>query len=286
MKALIVGANGQIGQALRELAPPGYEIVAPTRDELDITNRAATTEWLIRCHPTVVFNAAAYTQVDRAQEEPDRARAVNATAVGWIADGARSINARFVHLSTDFVFDGSSSRAYRPDDATNPLNVYGQTKREGELAAKANHPEALIVRTSWVYSPRGHNFMGTMLRLMRERDEIRVVVDQIGTPTLASSVASALWKLANKQRSGILHYCDSGVASWYDFAMAIQEESVIAGILSRTVPITPISSDLYPMVARRPSFSVLDCRETSDVLGTCANHWRVNLRKAIRDIAA
>jgi dTDP-4-dehydrorhamnose reductase len=206
---------------------------------------------------------------------------VNAEGVANLARGAAAVGARLVHVSTDFVFNGLSGIPYAPEAPTAPLGVYGRTKRQGEIAAG---PDALIVRTAWVYGSQGGNFVRTMLRLMAERDEVRVVADQVGTPTFASSLADALWRLHAAGAKGLFHYTDSGAASWYDFAVAIQEEALAIGLLARAVPVIPIATSDYPTPAARPHYSVLDKSATFALLGGAAPHWRVNLRKMLKDI--
>ncbi len=283
MIALITGAGGQVGRALIDTAPAGVQAVGLVSSDLDITDAAAVGDAINRHAPTVIINAAAYTAVDRAESEAERAHAVNGAGPGIISDAARAAGVKLVHISTDFVFDGSSSRPWRTTDACAPLSVYGQSKLAGERQVG---DDALIVRTAWVYADEGANFVATMLRLMRERPEVRVVDDQIGTPTHALSLASAIWALADRDVRGIYHYTDSGVASWYDFAVAIQEEAIVAGLLATAVPIMPIATADYPTPAARPAYSVLDKRETWAALGAPAPHWRVNLRAMLQRKAA
>ena len=280
MKALVVGAGGQLGRALLRTTPAGAELVAFDRAELDITDRAAVERTIGESGADIVFNAAAYTAVDKAESEIDRARAINAEAVGYLATAAKAHGALFVHVSTDFVFGGNAGTPYTPETQTNPLGVYGLTKLEGEKAAGK---DSLIVRTAWVYDRDGQNFVNTMLRLMDERDMLSVVADQIGTPTLADDLAVALWKLAEAGETGVLHFTNSGVASWYDFAVAIQDEAVAAGRLARAIPVSPIRTVDYPTPARRPHYSVLDCSETYKRLGEPARHWRTALRSIFKD---
>lgn len=282
MKALIVGGRGQLGRSLQAVAPVGAQIVSHGSDTLDITDRDAVEAVVREMRPDIVFNAAAYTAVDKAESEEDVARAVNATAVGILSNASREAGAQFVHVSTDFVFDGTANMPYRTDAKPNPLSAYGRTKLAGERAAGA---DALIVRTAWVYGPTGGNFVRTMLRLMGQHPQVKVVADQIGTPTYAPDLAQALWVLAGKRAVGLFHYTDSGVASWYDFAVAIQEEALAAGILEVAVPVIPIASSEHPTPATRPQFSVVDKSETVAVLGAHAPHWRVNLRRMIATIA-
>jgi dTDP-4-dehydrorhamnose reductase len=283
MKALIVGGNGQLGRALAATAPAGTELISHDADTLDITDRAAVLAMVDQVGPALILNAAAYTAVDKAEQEEELAHAVNATAVGILADAARTSGARLVHVSTDFVFDGAAGIPYAPSAATNPLSAYGRTKLAGEVAAG---PDALIVRTAWVYAPTGGNFVRTMLRVMAERPEVRVVADQIGTPTYAPGLASALWTMAGQGVSGIHHYTDAGAASWYDFAVAVQEEALAIGLLDHAVPVVPIATADYPTPARRPHFSVLDKTSTFECLGGAAPHWRSNLRIMLKDIQA
>lgn len=281
MKALIVGAHGQLGRALQASAPQGVEICAHDVDTLDITDAAAVTALIERERPALLLNAAAYTAVDKAESDEAAAYAVNAVAVGILADAARSVGARFAHVSTDFVFDGGAGKPYGVDAPTNPLGAYGRTKLAGELAAGA---DALIVRTAWVYAPTGANFVRTMLRLMSAHPQVRVVADQIGTPTYAPGLAAALWALAGQGASGIYHYTDAGVASWYDFAVAIQEEAISIGLLESAVPVIPIATAEFPTPAIRPSYSVLDKSKTWAALGGPVPHWRANLRTMLNEI--
>ncbi|WP_267389702.1 dTDP-4-dehydrorhamnose reductase [Sphingomonas sp. GC_Shp_3] len=281
MKALIVGGAGQLGRGLAATAPSGVNVVSHDRNTLDITDAASVDAAVAAEQPDLILNAAAYTAVDKAESDEDAAYAVNATAVGLLADAAAKHGARLVHVSTDFVFDGQDGTPYAPDAATNPLSAYGRTKLAGELLAGEG---ALIVRTAWVYAPTGGNFVRTMLRLIGERPEIRVVADQIGTPTYAPGLAAALWTMAGQGVTGIHHYTDAGAASWYDFAVAIQEEALAAGLLSTQVPVIPIVTSAFPTPAIRPSYSVLDKTSTFKALGHPTPHWRANLRAMIAEI--
>ena len=285
MNVLIVGSKGQLGRALAATAPASASIVCHDVDTLDITDPDAIAAVVAQAWPDVLFNAAAYTAVDKAESEEPQALAVNATAVGHLALAARDAGARLVHVSTDFVFDGMAGVPYRPDSAPNPLSAYGRTKLAGEILAREGLGDAaLIVRTAWVYAPTGGNFVRTMLRLMRERPEVRVVADQIGTPTYAPGLARALWALAEQGASGTHHYTDAGACSWYDFAVAIQEEAVAAGLLTKAVPVVPINTSDYPTPARRPPYSVLDKTSMFALLGAPTPHWRSNLRTMIDGI--
>lgn len=281
MKALIAGSSGQLGRALQATAPEGVEVIAPPEAEFNILDEALAADWLAKTGAKVLVNAAAYTAVDKAEGDLETAEAVNGTATGLLAKAARAAGARFVHVSTDFVFDGMSALPYSPDATPDPIGAYGATKLSGERQAFAQHPDALIIRTAWVYAAQGNNFVKTMLRLMAERDEVRVVGDQIGTPTHAAGLARAIWALNAANASGIYHWTDAGVASWYDFAVAIQEEALEIGLLSRKVPVVPIRTSDYPTPAKRPHMSVLDKSSSWAITGPAA-HWRDELRLVLR----
>lgn len=283
MKILITGANGQVGRALQAAAPAGAEIIATDVADLDICDAAAVSAYVNDVAPVLIVNAAAYTAVDKAEGDEAAALRLNGDAVANLSGAVRAQGARFVHISTDFVFDGARGTPYPPHAAPAPLSTYGRTKLAGEEAAGK---DALILRTSWVYAARGSNFVHTMLRLMAERDGIRVIADQIGTPTHATGIAEAIWTLAGQGRTGIWHFTDSGCASWYDFAVAIQEEALALGLLTRTAPVIPISTSDYPTLAVRPAYSVLDKYATVAALGGPAPHWRVNLRKMLKEVLA
>jgi dTDP-4-dehydrorhamnose reductase len=224
--------------------------------------------------------------VDLAEEQPDQAIAANDTAVGILANATAQAGCRLLHLSTDFVFDGKSNRAYLPSDQTNPLSIYGVSKLGGERKALQS-AGGIVLRTAWVYASEGRNFVLTMLKLMREKPEIHVVCDQIGAPTWASSAAAAIWGLVEANApGGIYHWTDLGLASWYDFAVAIQEEAQLKGLLDRAVPIVPIRSAEYPTRAHRPAFSLLDAVSTRAILKVPAHHWRLNLRSMLGELRA
>jgi dTDP-4-dehydrorhamnose reductase len=284
VRYLVIGAGGQLGRALLATAPAEADVVAPARADCDLTHDDQIEYWLGEVRPRVVFNAAAYTAVDAAESDEANARLINATSAGRLGEAAKRHGARLVHVSTDFVFDGTTSKPYTPDDEPNPLNAYGRTKCDGEVAVLSSGADALIVRTAWVYFEHGRNFVHTMLRLMGERSEVRVVSDQIGTPTYARNLAHALWALAQKPVSGLYHVTDSGVASWYDFAVAIREEALASGLIGNPAPIVPISTAGYPTPARRPRFSVLDNSKTWSLLGTTGQHWRVALREMLMQV--
>ena len=286
MKALLTGAAGQLGRSLRAICPASVELIACTRVDLDIGDAEAVQARLERERPDLIINAAAYTAVDKAESEPELARRINTGGPGNLARSARSIGARLIHVSTDFVFDGEASSPYRPEAPTHPVSVYGLTKRDGERAVLAALPEhSVIVRTAWVYAAEGANFMRTMLRLLGERGAVRVVADQVGTPTAAGPLAEVLWQIAAEpQIRGIHHWTDAGVASWYDFAVAIAEEGAARGLLPAAVTVTPIATEEYPTPARRPAYSVLDKRSLAG-LGCGQIHWRQRLRETLQGLA-
>jgi dTDP-4-dehydrorhamnose reductase len=279
MKALITGVNGQLGKELLAHAPTGWTCVALDRAALDLSDAAAISRLVDAEQPDLVLNAAAYTAVDRAESEPILAHAINAGAPAAFSKALAGAG-RLVQVSTDFVFDGQRGHNYQPDDIRNPQSVYGASKAAGEDAAG---DEAIIVRTSWVYASGGANFVRTMLRLMRERDELRVVADQIGSPTWAKGLATTIWGLAEKDATGIWHHRDAGIASWYDFAVAIAEEAHAVGLLDRIPAIHPIATSEYPTPASRPAFSVLDVTATREILGDISTHWRSNLKTMLKE---
>ena len=279
-KVLITGARGQIGSALQATAPGTWEIVPCGSDELDVTRGDAARAVMARERPTVVIHAAAYTDVDSAEREVERAEAVNAAGPANVAAAASEVGARMIYISTDFVFDGSLGRPYVPEDHARPLSVYGRTKLAGERAVlDRGGVSSLVVRTAWVYSAHGRNFVRTMLALMKTQSSVGVVSDQVGTPTWARPLAQALWSAAEQpELGGIVHWTDAGVASWYDFAVAVQEEALAGGLLTRAVPIRPLRTAEFPRPARRPPYSVLDKTTGWRALGGPAAHWRSNLR--------
>jgi dTDP-4-dehydrorhamnose reductase len=282
VKVLITGAGGQLGGALQRTAPDHAEINAIDVEDVDLTDDAMLRARLAVEAPDIIFNAAAYTAVDKAESEPDLARAINADAVAIMVEAMAGTGGQLVHVSTDFVFDGQSPRAYRPDDARGPLGVYGATKAEGEDHLRS---EDLLVRTAWVYEAGGQNFVRTMLRLMNERDELSVVADQIGAPTRALGLASVLWGLVERQARGTFHHSDAGVASWYDFAVAIAEEGAARGLIERAPAIRPIATADYSTPAQRPAFSLLDSTATRAILGDEPVHWRTPLRAMLNEEA-
>ena len=287
MKVMIAGSAGQLGRALVATAPGNAQLLACSRQDLDIGNRDAVAELVERERPDWILNAAAYTAVDKAESERDAAFAINSAGVRYLAEAATRSGSRLLHVSTDFVFDGTQASPYRPDAKPNPVSAYGESKLAGEReAASGTAGKAVVVRTAWVYDATGRNFLTTMLRLMKERDSLGIVQDQVGTPTWSVSLAHCCWQLvAQDVAGGIYHWTDAGVASWYDFAVAIQEEALALDILAAAIPVRPIRTSDYPTPARRPSYSVLDRTDTEAAAKIVAGHWRTALRRALLDLA-
>jgi dTDP-4-dehydrorhamnose reductase len=287
MRVLVLGAGGQVARAVARVMSGRHELLLRTHAEVDIADAESLDRTLAEAKADWIVNGAAYTAVDLAEAERACAAAINDTAVGVVAAAAARARARLLHLSTDFVFDGASTRAYLPNDLPNPLSVYGATKLAGEKKALERECGAIVLRTAWVYAAAGKNFVLTMLKLMRERERVRVVADQIGTPTWATGIAHAIRDLLEVQApAGIYHWTDLGMASWYDFAVSIQDEALERGLLKRAVSIVPIATSEYPTRARRPAFSVLDSKATRDLVATPAMHWRHNLRMMLDELRA
>jgi dTDP-4-dehydrorhamnose reductase len=285
MKILLIGSGGQLGWELCRTCPEGMDLVAVDYPEIDLSDGHSVDRLVSEIRPDWVINAAAYTAVDKAESEPEKAQAVNVDGVRTLALAISRIQGRLVHISTDFVFDGEHGCAYEPDAPCSPLGVYGRTKREGEMEALAVLPErTLIFRTAWLYSSHGANFVKTMLRLMSERDCLNVVDDQIGTPTWAHGLAMTIWKGIKQDITGCYHWTDAGVASWYDFAVAIRDEAVVCGLLDHAIPVCPIPSSAYPTPARRPAFSVLSKTSTWDDFDIQPVHWREHLRYMLQEL--
>jgi dTDP-4-dehydrorhamnose reductase len=286
-KVLVTGANGQVGRALLKTAPPDMTALPLTRAELDIGDSQAVLKCVQSHQPDLIINTAAYTAVDRAESEPQLAERGNSSGPRYLAVAAAAVGARLLHISTDFVFDGTGSRPYATDAPTNPLSVYGRTKLAGEQVVRQMLPDrSVVVRTAWVYAAEGANFVRTMLRVMAAKGSVRVVADQVGSPTAADSLATALWAIAARpELNGIYHWTDLGVASWYDFAVAIAEEAALLGLLPRGIRVEAIATEEYPTPAKRPAYSVLDKRSLQAQLTLQAQHWRSNLRSVLKEIA-
>ena len=284
-RVLITGADGQLGTELQKTGPKNFELLALGRDQLDVGAAEPIADTISHFKPTAVINAAAYTAVDQAEAEPEVAEQINSLAPGYLAVACRKNRALLIHISTDFVFDGLGNVPYKPDSKTSPLGSYGRTKLLGEEKILEELSTALIVRTSWVYSAFGKNFVKTMLRLMQERDTVRVVEDQIGAPTWARGLAEMLWaSLSKNDIRGIYHWSDEGICSWYQFAKAIAEEAVKIGLIKRCAQVEPISSKNYKTLATRPDYSVLDCSSTIRDVGISPLPWRSQLKSMLEDL--
>jgi len=288
MKILILGSKGQLGMELARVAPLNADLTACDIDTLDIVDAGAVQNFMDHLRPEWVINAAAYTAVDRAEEESQAAFAVNHIGVENLAVAARNSGAKLLHVSTDYVFDGTNHRPYLPDDAPNPLNVYGRSKLAGEQALRTILPDShIIFRTAWLYSIHGVNFLKTMINLFAQKDEISVVCDQIGTPSSATTLAEAIFRAIERDIQGTFHWTDSGVASWFDFAVAIYEESLSANVLQDTTcRILPIPASKYPTDAPRPFYTVLDKTDTYEILDMTPPHWRDALRTTLQELLA
>lgn len=285
MKAFITGSSrGQLHWELSRTVPESVELLS-LGERLDISDAAAVRDAIAQLQPDVIINAAAYTAVDKAESEPEKARAVNTDGVESLALAAQATGAHLLHVSTDFVFGPGNGAPFTEESSVAPVSVYGQTKLAGEQVLQRLMPDtSLCVRTAWVYSSHGNNFVKTMLRLMNERGELGVIADQVGSPTWANALARALWHAAARKSSGMMHWTGAGVASWYDFAMAIHEEGRSLGLIDRDVQIKPLTSDQYPTPAARPHYSVLELTRTWQALDLHANHWRSDLRTMLKEL--
>ncbi|MDR1492376.1 MAG: dTDP-4-dehydrorhamnose reductase [Planctomycetaceae bacterium] len=286
-KILITGSRGQLGRSLQDAVPDGYDLISVDIDEMDIANQTQLLRLMEEKRPDGIINTAAYTNVEKAESEREKAYEINCRGVENLAIAAKQRDVPIVHVSTDYVFDGKNYKPYQPESKTNPINVYGQSKLAGEQKLLEIYSEkAYIVRTSWLYSQYGNNFVKTMLRLMNERDVLKVIDDQIGAPTSATTLAQTIWTILNKRPAyGIYHWTDAGVASWYDFAVAIYEIGVTLGLVkNKSVAIFPISETEYPSQATRPQFSVLDKRKTLTAVEQTAVHWKNVLERELKII--
>ena len=287
MRVLVTGGNGQLGtEVVREFNRLGHEVLAPLPEELDFLDpdklaaRAAAlqADWIVNC--------AAYTQVDRAESEPVQAFTINRDSAGRLAAVAAQTGGRMLHISTDFVFDGKQSRPYREDDEPGPLSVYGRSKWEGDEAVLAALPGAIILRTAWLYGIHGHNFVKTMLRLAREGKPLRVVDDQVGTPTWTADTVQAMAALVTAEASGVFHFTDAGETSWCGFARAIITEAAQLGFELKTRTVAPIPTSEYPTPATRPHYSVLDTRKIQPYLASPIPPWRDSLINMLKELQA
>lgn len=284
---IITGKDGQLGFELSRIQKQysnQFDFLFTNRSDLDLMNEASIEAFILKHQPQYFINCAAYTAVDKAETEKDTAFAINASAPSIIAKTCAAINCQFIHISTDYVFDGEKKAPYLPSDEINPLNVYGASKALGEKLAIENNPQSIIIRTSWVYSSHGKNFVKTMFKLMSERDEINVVEDQIGCPTNAADLADAIMQIVVKlndnnglKHSNIYHYSNTGNISWFQFAQAIQE------IAKLNCTVNPIPSSAYPTPAQRSNYSVMDTSYIANDFGIEVKDWKTSLKIMIND---
>lgn len=286
MNVLLTGASGQVGRELIFTCPDNIKLVALDKHSLDITNHDNVKEVFNKFKPDVAINAAAYTSVEKAEVEQDLAYRINKDGVKNLALECKANHARLIHYSTDYVFDGKKSYPYTVQDIPNPINVYGQSKLDGEREAlNVDSDNVLIIRTSWIYSRHGNNFVNTMLKLMNGNESIEVITDQTGTPTWARSIADITWDfLRQPEVSGIFNFSDSGSTNWFEFAKTIQEEARTLKLLNKNILIKPISSKQYRTKVSRPVYSVLNCDETWESIDKNSAYWRINLIKMLDDL--
>ncbi len=293
MKILVSGKNGQLGRELQSVASlnKDFEFIFSDKDELNIAEEQSVKETFVKYVPDIFINCAAYTAVDKAETEREAAYKINAEAVGNVAKQCQQFSTKLIHISTDYVFDGTANLPYKEDDATNPVNYYGYTKLSGEELALKNNVETIIIRTSWVYSEYGNNFVKTMMRLMQERKEINVVNDQLGSPTYAKDLAEAIVlivssgqlavnssPLTTHRSPGIYHFSNNGIISWYDFAVAIKE------IKQFDCAVNPIPTSSYPTPAKRPSFSGFDKTKIQTTFHLGLKNWKDSLKECLAQL--
>ncbi|MFP4318173.1 MAG: dTDP-4-dehydrorhamnose reductase [Phormidium sp.] len=289
MRILLTGVNGQLGSELQGTLASLGEVVAVGRDRLDLSQPETIPGVVEEIHPDLIVNCAAYTAVDKAETEVELAHTVNAIAPGTLAKTAAKLEATLLHISTDYVFDGTQSRPYLETDTTNPIGEYGKSKFAGEMAILQTGFPHIILRTAWVYGVGGTgNFVKTMLRLGQERPELRVVADQVGTPSWTGDIGEAIAQIASQHQDleGTYHFTNSGVASWYDFAVAIFEEAAALGFPLQVQRVYPITTAEYPTPAQRPAYSVLCGKKLEAILNEPAPHWRQGLRQMLTGLQA
>lgn len=283
MRTLLTGSKGQLARCFRDRLPDNWELIATDSASLDITDAEAVRNMVQSFQPDAIVNAAAFTAVDKAEAHVGTAFAVNATAVHNLASAARACQARFIHISTDYVFDGTNKTPYKEQDYTNPQSVYGRTKVSGELLALAANPDSVIIRTSWLFSEYGNNFVKTMLRLAGERDNLSIVHDQTGCPTYAGDLAQAIITLLQRPVAprGIYHYGGNKSVTWYEFAQAIFQTAQQHDPQFKIPQLNAITTDQYPLPALRPAYSIMDCQKIENECGIKASDWQKALNEII-----
>ncbi|OHR73097.1 dTDP-4-dehydrorhamnose reductase [Neisseria sp. HMSC70E02] len=283
MRTLLTGSKGQLARCFRDRLPENWELIATDSTSLDITDTEAVRNMVQNFQPDAIVNAAAFTAVDKAEAHVGTAFAVNATAVHNLASAARACQARFIHISTDYVFDGTNKTPYKEQDYTNPQSVYGRTKVSGELLALAANPDSVIIRTSWLFSEYGNNFVKTMIRLAGERDNLSIVHDQTGSPTYAGDLAQAIIALLQQPVAprGIYHYGGNKSVTWYEFAQAIFQAAQQQDPHFKIPQLNAITTDQYPLPAPRPAYSIMDCQKIENECGIKASDWQKALNEII-----
>ena len=283
MRTLLTGSKGQLARCFRDRLPENWELIATDSTSLDITDTEAVRNMVQNFQPDAIVNAAAFTAVDKAEAHVGTAFAVNATAVHNLASAARACQARFIHISTDYVFDGTNKTPYKEQDYTNPQSVYGRTKVSGELLALAANPDSVIIRTSWLFSEYGNNFVKTMIRLAGERDNLSIVHDQTGSPTYAGDLAQAIIALLQQPVAprGIYHYGGTKSVTWYEFAQAIFQAAQQQDPHFKIPQLNAITTDQYPLPAPRPAYSIMDCQKIENECGIKASDWQKALNEII-----
>ena len=297
MKVLLTGSSGQLGQALISKKPSNVELIATSRKELNLDNFDNCLEAVERFQPDWIINSGAYTAVDNAEDEPELVKRINAKAPRAFADAIKRKGGKILQISTDFVFDGSQNKPYKPTQKRNPIGIYGRTKAKGEEAIENilfDTDQGYILRTSWVMGPVGRNFALTMLRLHQSKKNISVIADQVGSPTSTFSLASACWKVLeidsvnsknSKELPKILHWCDSGYTTWFDIAVTIGKIGNELGLISQQANVIPIKSIDFHSKAKRPNYSVLDCRSTCNAIGLKQVFWKEALYEVLQSIS-
>lgn len=284
MKVLVTGSNGQLGSELKDLVSvyPGFEFVFLDRNDLDLIDLSQVDRIFDQHQPSFFINCAAYTAVDKAEEDQERALLINAQAVERIAANCKKHECRLIHISTDYVFNGISDQPFQVDDLKGPLNIYGKTKLAGEELAQKENEEVIIIRTSWVYSSYGKNFVKTMMRLMQEKESINVVNDQLGSPTYAADLAQAIMEIlrSGKWIPGIYHFSNEGIISWYDFAVEIK------ALIHSYCLVNPVGSDSYPTPAQRPRYSALNIDKIRQTYSISPRNWKESLGECVRKLSA
>ncbi|MFQ1017135.1 dTDP-4-dehydrorhamnose reductase [Gilliamella sp. BG7] len=284
MKVLLTGANGQLGHCFEDIFPSDWQLLATNSQQLDITDGLVVDNFVALHRPDAIVNAAAYTAVDKAEDEYELAYKVNAVGPKNLAAAAKKYHAKLVHVSTDYVFDGTKRSPYLEDDLTNPVNVYGETKRAGELSVLDNYSSAIVIRTSWVFSEYGNNFVKTMLKLSQTRPELTIIDDQLGCPTYAGDIAKTILDmLMNDIQGGIYHYCGDEATSWFLFAKEIFDIALDQNLLFQAPVVSPINSQSFPTKAKRPLYSVMsmDKMKKHNLSGS---NWKKQLISCISKI--